>query len=64
MTPGKQFKGRPGWHFHIDFGFVWGCGESYNIKNDNLSIRKGKIDESINGFNCYMIVVDRITRHT
>lgn len=64
IKPGKQLKGQPGQHFHIDFGFVRGQEDSYDIKNDNLPQQKGKIVKSIDGFNCYVIVVDRITHYT
>jgi dUTP pyrophosphatase len=57
-------QGDAGQHFHIDFGFVRGREESYDISTDNLPRKKGKIVQSIDGHSCYVIVIDRVTRYT
>ena len=43
-------------HFHMDFGFVRGAG--FRIKQED----KPTIT-SIDGFNSYLIIVDRVTRY-
>ena len=47
----------PGQHFHMDFGFVRGSGFSHETID-------GRTVTSIDGFNSYLIVVDRCTRFT
>ncbi len=47
----------PGSHFHIDMGFVRGTQYS-SIAED------GKLVTSLDGFNSYIIIVDRSTRYT
>ena len=49
-------NGHPGQHFHMDFGFVRGTG--FRIKQED----KPTIT-SIDGFNSYLIIVDRVTRY-
>ena len=46
-------KGSPGQHFHIDFGFVKGKDD------DNRTVHT-----SIDGYNCYVLIIDRVTRFT
>ena len=46
----------PGQHFHIDFGFVRG--------SQFKEIKEGKTITSIDGFNSYIIIIDRSTRYT
>ena len=45
-------KSFPGQHFHMDFGFVRGTGYSHRTAD-------GKIITSIDGFNSYLIIIDR-----
>jgi hypothetical protein len=47
----------PGAHFHMDMGFV--RGTKYSLKDDN-----GHIVTSLDGYNSYLIIVDRATRYT
>ena len=47
-------KGEPGQHFHMDFGFVRGTG--YKIKSEKQSTIT-----NIDGFNSYLLIVDRVT---
>jgi len=47
----------PGQHFHMDFGFVRGSGFSHETID-------GRTITSIDGFNSYLIVIDRCTRFT
>ena len=46
----------PGQHFHMDFGFVRG--------SQFKEIKEGKTITSIDGFNSYLIIIDRSTRYT
>ena len=46
----------PGQYFHMNFGFVRG--------SDFRKIKKGKTITSIDGYNSYLIIVDRSTRYT
>ena len=46
----------PGQHFHMDFGFV--RGSNYTIKTED-----GPTVTSIDGYNSYLIIVDRATRY-
>ena len=46
----------PGQHFHIDFGFVRG--------SEFKQTKDGKTITSIDGYNSYLIVIDRATRYT
>ena len=48
--------GVAGQHFHMDFGFVRGSG--YRLKTDD-----NKTVTSIDGYNSYLIIVDRVTRY-
>lgn len=48
---------RPGQHFHMDFGFVRGKG--FDEKDYD-----GRTITSIDGFNSYLLVIDRATRYT
>ena len=59
-----DIHGEPGQHYHMDFGFVKGRNESYNITNNNTVKKKGKIVKSINGYQCYLIIINRVTRYT
>ena len=52
----KMVSGLPGQHFHMDFGFVRGSG--YAIKQENAPTVT-----SINRYNSYLIIVDRVTRY-
>ena len=45
-----------GQHFHMDFGFVW--GSEYVVKSENQPTIT-----SIDGYNSYLIIVDRVTRY-
>ena len=56
--------GEPGQHYHMDFGFVRGHDESFNLNQQLKKKKKGKIVQSIDGYNCYLIIVDRVTRYT
>ena len=47
----------PGQHFHMDFGFV--RGSKYSIKQENNPTITSK-----DGYNSYLIVVDRASRYT
>jgi len=46
----------PGQHFHMDFGFV--RGSNYTVKTED-----GPTVTSIDGYNSYLIIVDRATRY-
>ena len=46
----------PGQHFHMDFGFV--RGSTYTLKQEN-----GPTITSKDGYNSYLIIVDRATRY-
>ena len=46
----------PGQHFHIDFGFV--RGSDFKETQDRQTIT------SIDGFNSYLLIIDRATRYT
>ena len=59
-----DIQGEPGQHYHMDFGFVKGRDDSYDITNNNTVKKKGKIVKSIDGFQCYLIIIDRVTRYT
>ena len=50
-------KTTPGQHFHMDFGFV--RGSQYSIKQENNPTITSK-----DGYNSYLIVVDRASRYT
>ena len=56
--------GQPGQHYHIDFGFVRGQKPTTPTNSTHASKQHGKIVTSIDGYTCYVIVVDRITRYT
>ena len=56
--------GEPGQHFHMDFGFIRGRHDSYDIENERTAMKTGSIVTSIDGYKCYLIVVDRVTRYT
>ena len=45
---------RPGQQFHMDFGFV--RGSDFKTKNDD-----GRIITSRDGYNCYLIIVDKFS---
>ena len=45
-----------GQHFHVDFEFVRGSG--YKLKMENAPTVT-----SIDGFNLYLVIVDRVTRY-
>lgn len=47
----------PGAHFHMDMGFVRGTGYS-------TTTTEGKLITSLDGYNSYVIIVDRATRYT
>ena len=49
-------NGEPGHIFHMDFGLV--RGSTYRIKQEH-----GLTTTSIDGFNSYLIIVDRVTRY-
>ena len=49
-------EGNPGQHFHMDFGFVRGSG--YKVKGED-----GPTITSIDGYNSYLIIIDRVTRY-
>ena len=49
-------KAMPGQHFHMDFGFV--RGSKYKSTNE-----EGRIITSIDGYNSYLLIVDRHTRY-
>ena len=51
-----MIEGNPCQHFHMDFGFV--RGSEYKIKQEF-----GPTITSIDGFNSYLIIVDRVTRY-
>ena len=54
-------QGEPGQHFHVDFGFVRGQDDT----EDRTGIRENApIVKSIDGYNCYVIVIDRVSRYT
>ena len=46
-----------GQHFHMDFGFV--RGSAYTIKQE-----EGPTVTSKDGYNSYLIIIDRATRYT
>ena len=46
----------PGQNFHMDFGFV--RGSEFKQVKDGITIT------SIDGYNCYLIIIDRATRYT
>jgi deoxyuridine 5'-triphosphate nucleotidohydrolase len=48
---------KPGQHFHMDFGFVRGSG--FMEKDED-----GRTLTSIDGYNSYLIIIDRATRYT
>ena len=48
--------GVAGQHFHMDFGFV--RGSDYSVKRENAPTIT-----SIDGYNSYLIIVDRVTRY-
>ena len=48
--------GVAGQHFHMDFGFI--CGSGYRLKTDD-----NKTVTSIDGYNFYLIIVDRVIRY-
>ena len=52
----NTIKGESGQHFHMDFGLV--RGSAYKVKNEN-----GPTITSIDGFNSYLIIVDRVIRY-
>ena len=56
MESDNTTEGNPGQYFHMDFGFVRGTG--YRVKTENAPTVT-----SIDGFNSYLIIVDRITRY-
>ena len=49
-------QGVAGQHFHMDFGFM--RGSKYNVKQTN-----GPTLAIIDGYNSYLILVDRVTRY-
>ena len=50
-----NIKGESGQHFHMDFGFV--RGSEYKLKSET-----GSTITFIDGFNSYIIIIDRATR--
>jgi hypothetical protein len=46
---------QPGQMFQMDFGFV--CGSSFSENDDD-----GKLITSLDGYNCYLLIIDRKTR--
>ena len=46
----------PGQHFHMDYGFVRG--------SDFKETQNGQTITSIDGFNSYLLIIDRATRYT
>ena len=50
------YNGVAGQHFHMDFGFV--RGSDYSMKRENAPTIT-----SIDGYNSYLIIVDRVTRY-
>ena len=48
---------KPGQHFHMDFGFV--RGSNYNVKEED-----GPTVTSKDGYNSYLLIIDRATRFT
>ena len=59
----NPLQGEPGQHYHMDFGFVRAKENSLDITKRNIK-NPGKITTSIDGFKCYLIVIDRVTRYT
>ena len=51
-----KISGEAGQHFHMDFGFV--RGSEYRVKQEH-----GPTTTSIDEFNSYLIIVDRVTRY-
>ncbi len=47
----------PGSHFHMDMGFVRGMQFSYKDED-------GRLVTSLDGYNSYLLIVDRATRYT
>ena len=56
LSDDNKITGESGQHFHMDFGFV--RGSEYKVKNET-----GPTITSIDGFNSYLIIVDRVTRY-
>ena len=52
-----EITGESGQNFHMDFGFV--RGSEFQIKQEHRPTIT-----SIDGFNSYLIIVDRVTRYT
>ena len=46
----------PGQNFNMDFGFVRG--------SEFKQVKDGIMITSIDGYNCYLIIIDRATRYT
>ena len=59
----EYIQGAPGQHFHIDFGFVRGYEDDVD-QTSTKAKKKSLINTSIDGHNCYVIIIDRITRYT
>ena len=59
----EYIRGAPGQHFHIDFGFVRGYEDEDELVT-NKKKKKTMINTSIDGHNCYVIIIDRVTRFT
>lgn len=60
----EHVPGEPGQHYHMDFGFIRGKHDSYDISSQRTNRSSGNIVTSIDGYKCYLIIVDRVTRFT
>ena len=63
----KQAAGRKaqrldgiGDRFYMDFGFMRASNDSYTRRNK----AKDRVVRSFDGFNCYLLIVDEVSRHT
>lgn len=56
MDDPDMTQGVAGQHFHMDFGFVG--GSSYSLKQEDMSTVT-----SIDGYNSYLIIIDRVTKY-
>ena len=63
----KQAAGRKaqkldgiGDRFYMDFGFMRASNESYTKRNK----AKDRVVQSFDGYNCYLLIVDEVSRHT
>ena len=55
-TEDNLIDGEVGQHFHMDFGFVQ--GSEYRVKQEH-----SPTTTSIDGFNSYLIIMDRVTQY-